>query len=48
LASPVGDVVGLHLCARTHPVAKRERLLAAAGDFMSMLAIANGFEESYG
>jgi nucleoside-diphosphate-sugar epimerase len=36
----VRDVVDLHVRAMTHPAAKGERFLAAAGDFMSMLDIA--------
>jgi len=39
-AVDVRDVVGLHLRAMTHPAAKGERFLAVAGDFMSMLDIA--------
>lgn len=36
----VRDVVDLHVSAMTHPEAKGERFLAAAGDFMSALDIA--------
>lgn len=36
----VRDVVDLHIRAMTHPAAKGERFLALAGDFMSMLDIA--------
>ena len=36
----VRDVVDLHIRAMTHPGAKGERFLAAAGDFVSMLEIA--------
>ena len=36
----VRDVADLHLRAMTHPAAKGERFLAVAGDFMSMLGIA--------
>ncbi len=39
-AVDVRDVAGLHLLAITHPVAKGERFLAVAGDFISMLDIA--------
>ena len=35
----VRDVADLHLRAMTHPAAKGERFLAAAGDFMSLLEI---------
>jgi nucleoside-diphosphate-sugar epimerase len=37
----VRDVADLHIRAMTHPAAKGERFLAAAGDFMSMVEIAN-------
>lgn len=37
----VRDVADLHLRAMTHPAAKGERFLAVAGDFVSMLDIAN-------
>ena len=36
----VRDVADLHIRAMTHPAAKSERFLAVAGDFMSMLDIA--------
>jgi nucleoside-diphosphate-sugar epimerase len=36
----VRDVADLHIRAMTHPAAKGERFLAGAGDFMSMLEIA--------
>jgi nucleoside-diphosphate-sugar epimerase len=36
----VRDVADLHVIAMTHPAAKGERFLAAAGDFMSMREIA--------
>lgn len=36
----VRDVADLHLRAMSHPVAKAERFLAVAGDFMSILDIA--------
>jgi nucleoside-diphosphate-sugar epimerase len=36
----VRDVADLHLRAMTHPAAKGERFLAVAGDFMSMVEIA--------
>jgi nucleoside-diphosphate-sugar epimerase len=36
----VRDVADLHLRAMTHPAAKGERFLAVAGDFMSVLGIA--------
>ena len=36
----VRDVADLHIRAMTHPAAKGERFLAVAGDFMSMLEIA--------
>jgi len=36
----VRDVADLHLRAMTHPAANGERFLAVAGDFMSLIAIA--------
>jgi nucleoside-diphosphate-sugar epimerase len=36
----VRDVADLHVLAMTHPAARGERFLATAGDFMSMLEIA--------
>ena len=36
----VRDVADLHVVAMTHPAARGERFLATAGDFMSMLEIA--------
>jgi nucleoside-diphosphate-sugar epimerase len=36
----VRDVAELHVVAMTHPAARGERFLATAGDFMSMLEIA--------
>jgi len=39
-AVDVRDVAELHIKAMTHPAAKGERFLAVAGDFMSMLDIA--------
>jgi nucleoside-diphosphate-sugar epimerase len=40
-AVDVRDVVDLHLRAMTHPAAKGERFLAVAGDFISVVDIAN-------
>ncbi|HEX4064722.1 MAG TPA: aldehyde reductase [Acidobacteriaceae bacterium] len=40
-AVDVRDVASLHLLAMTHPAARAERFLAVAGDFVSMLDIAN-------
>lgn len=40
-AVDVRDVASLHLLAMTHPAAKGERFLAVAGDFLSMLEIAD-------
>jgi nucleoside-diphosphate-sugar epimerase len=40
-AVDVRDVASLHLLAMTHPAARGERFLAVAGDFVSMLDIAN-------
>ena len=37
----VRDVADLHLRAMTHPAARGERFLAVAGDFLSMLGMAN-------
>ena len=39
-AVDVRDVADLHLRAMTDPAAKGERFLAVAGDFLSMLEIA--------
>jgi nucleoside-diphosphate-sugar epimerase len=39
-AVDVRDVAGLHIRAMTNPVAKGERFLAVAGDFLTMLDIA--------
>ena len=39
-AVDVRDTVDLHICAMTDPAAKGERFLAVAGDFMSILEIA--------
>ena len=40
----VRDVADLHVRAMTNPAARGERFLARAGDFMSMLEIAQGAE----
>jgi nucleoside-diphosphate-sugar epimerase len=40
-AVDVRDVADLHIRAMTYPAAKGERFLAVAGDFLSMLEIAN-------
>ena len=40
-AVDVRDTADLHIRAMTHPAAKGERFLAVAGDFLSMLEIAN-------
>jgi nucleoside-diphosphate-sugar epimerase len=44
----VRDVADLHLRAMTHPAAKGERFLALAGDFLSMLDIANVLKSRMG
>jgi nucleoside-diphosphate-sugar epimerase len=44
----VRDVADLHLRAMTHPAAKGERFLAVAGDFMSMLEIAQVLRQNLG
>jgi nucleoside-diphosphate-sugar epimerase len=44
----VRDVADLHLRAMTNPAAKGERFLAIAGDFMSMLAIAQVLKSRLG
>ena len=44
----VRDVADLHIRAMTHPVAKGERFLAVAGDFMSMLDIAKALKARMG
>ena len=44
----VRDVADLHLRAMTHPAAKGERFLAVAGDFMSMLDIAQVLKSRLG
>jgi dihydroflavonol-4-reductase len=47
-AVDVRDVVDLHIRAMTNPAARGERFLAVAGDFMSMLAVANVLKERMG
>jgi nucleoside-diphosphate-sugar epimerase len=44
----VRDVADLHLRAMTNPAAKGERFLAVAGDFMSMLEIAQTLKKGMG
>jgi nucleoside-diphosphate-sugar epimerase len=44
----VRDVADLHLLAMTNPAAKGERFLAVAGDFMSILEIANVLKSRLG
>jgi nucleoside-diphosphate-sugar epimerase len=44
----VRDVVDLHIRAMTHPLAKGERFLAVAGDFMSMQGIARVLKNRMG
>jgi nucleoside-diphosphate-sugar epimerase len=44
----VRDVADLHIRAMTHPAAKGERFLAAAGDFMSMRDIAQVLKRRMG
>jgi nucleoside-diphosphate-sugar epimerase len=44
----VRDVADLHIRAMTHPAAKGERFLAVAGDFMSILDIANVLKRRMG
>jgi nucleoside-diphosphate-sugar epimerase len=44
----VRDVADLHIRAMTHPVAKGERFLAIAGDFMSMVDIAKVLKSRLG
>ena len=44
----VRDVADLHLRAMTHPEAKGERFLAVAGDFMSILEIAQVLKNRMG
>jgi nucleoside-diphosphate-sugar epimerase len=47
-AVDVRDVADLHLRAMTHPAAKGERFLAVAGDFLSMLEIAQILRQRMG
>lgn len=47
-AVDVRDVADLHLRAMTNPAAKGERFLAVAGDFLSMLDIANILRKGLG
>ena len=47
-AVDVRDTVDLHLRAMTDPAAKGERFLAVAGDFLSMLEIANVLKNNMG
>jgi len=47
-AVDVRDVADLHLRAMTHPAAKGERFLAVAGDFMSILEIAEVLKQHLG
>jgi len=44
----VRDVVDLHLRAMTDPLANGERFLAVAGDFLSMLQIAQALKRRLG
>jgi nucleoside-diphosphate-sugar epimerase len=44
----VRDVADLHIAAMTHPAAKGERFLAVAGDFMSILEIAQVLKSRMG
>jgi nucleoside-diphosphate-sugar epimerase len=44
----VRDVADLHIRAMTHPAARGERFLGAAGDFMSMLEIAKVLKSRMG
>jgi nucleoside-diphosphate-sugar epimerase len=44
----VRDVADLHILAMTHPLAKGERFLAVAGDFMSMQGIAKVLKSRMG
>jgi nucleoside-diphosphate-sugar epimerase len=44
----VRDVADLHVLAMTHPAANAERFLAAAGEFLSVLAIAKLLRASMG
>jgi nucleoside-diphosphate-sugar epimerase len=44
----VRDVADLHIRAMSHPTAKGERFLGAAGDFMSMLDIAKVLDRRMG
>jgi nucleoside-diphosphate-sugar epimerase len=44
----VRDTVDLHIRAMTHPAAKGERFLATAGDFMSILQIAQVLKKHIG
>jgi nucleoside-diphosphate-sugar epimerase len=44
----VRDVADLHIRAMTHPAAAGERFLAAAGDFMSMLDVAEVLKRRMG
>src|SRR5262249_5954360 len=44
----VRDVADLHVRAMTHPAAKGERFIAAAGDLLSMLAIARVLRDRFG
>lgn len=47
-AVDVRDVADLHLRAMTHPAAKDERFLALAGEFVSMIEIANILKQRMG
>ena len=47
-AVDVRDVADLHVRAMTHPAAKGERFLAVAGDFMSIVDIANVLKSRMG
>src|SRR5262249_21783913 len=44
----VRDIAVLHLSAMTHPAAKGERFLATAGDFLSVLEIAQALKRRLG
>jgi nucleoside-diphosphate-sugar epimerase len=44
----VRDIASLHLLAMTHPAARGERFLAAAGDFLSILEIAQVLRDRLG
>jgi nucleoside-diphosphate-sugar epimerase len=47
-AVDVRDVADLHIRAMTHPAAKGERFLAVAGDFLSVLDMANCLKDRLG